>query len=308
MKDYIIDDNLGFFHDCRAIYLRFIRKLIGNKYTDGTLERFKAFDEEPPCAMCGGMENNEVLIAIDGCRIVECENCGLWFTSPRIKERDWEHWLQTVDNERNQILTENRIRYGMAMPRNVKLARSGWFKRLRKKYLAELREIQSYAKKTGSHNRLHDVGCGVGFFLLVCRENGFDVSGNDLNEYAVKVMTERFGLKIFNSVLKDTPLEPESLDVLTMNAYIEHTYHPLEDLLAAHNLLKKDGLLYVSTFHVDSVTFDKTGDKWDMFAWNHVYHFSSNSLENMINKAGFSIIKNNMKYEFPISYILARKE
>lgn len=55
-----------------------------------------------------------------------------------------------------------------------------------------------------------------------------------------------------------------------MNAYIEHTYHPLADLKAVFRLLKEKGVIYASTFHTDSEAYKKLGSQWDMFAWNHV--------------------------------------
>jgi len=304
MKAYI-DDNLGLAHDIRAIFLKFLKKLGIYQIQGDRFDYFTAFDEYPTCEMCGTTRNKEVLKAIDGCRIVECEGCGLWFTSPRIEENKWIKWLYSANSERNRILTENRVQYGVAMPRNVKLTRSGWYKRHKKEYLKILGVLMRHAKKPIV--RIHDVGCGVGFFLMACREEGFDVSGNELNQYAVRIMRERFELDVCPTVLSEVPLKSDSLDAITMNAYIEHTYHPLEDLGYAYNLLKRKGVMYVSTFHTDSITFDKLGSKWDMFEWNHVYHFSSKTLEDMIKKAGFQIVANKMKYELPISYIVGVK-
>lgn len=304
MNKYV-NDKLGLAHDIRAVSLVILKKIGIYKVPKDNLEHFTTFEEYPPCEMCASQVNKEILIATDGSKIVECQNCKLWFTSPRIEEEKWIKWLRSSDSQRNKELTENRIRYGVAMPRNIKMTRSGWYARYRKKYLKILNILMKHSKKPIT--KLHDVGCGVGFFLLVCREKGLDVSGNELNQYAVKIMRERFNLNIYSTILNQVPIEAESLDAITMNAYIEHTYHPLDDLRASYKFLKKGGTIYVSTFHVDSIKYDKLYNKWDMFEWNHVYHFSSNTLEKMIKKAGFQIAENNMKYESPISYIVGKK-
>jgi 2-polyprenyl-3-methyl-5-hydroxy-6-metoxy-1,4-benzoquinol methylase len=304
-----INDHLGLFHDSRAIFLKIFKKLGLYRIPGEKMEHFTTFDEYPPCEMCGSEKNKDVLKAIDGCRIVECEQCGLWFTSPRINETKWVNWLKSPDTERNKILTENRIRYGVAMPKKVKLTRSGWFKRHIREYVEVLERLEKPAQAPLQDLRFHDVGCGVGYFLLACRREGIhNTSGNDLNEYAVQVMRERFNLDVHHGMLQEISLEPGSYDIVTLHAYIEHSYHPLADLRCAYDLLKKNGIIYASTFHTDSQAYEKFGGQWDMFAWNHVFHFSSRTLEEMIKKAGFRILENNMVFERPVADIIAIKD
>lgn len=305
MSGYI-EDNLGLFHDIRAIFLKVVKRLGLYSASPDALERFTAFDEHPTCDGCGAEDSREVLIAIDGNRIVECESCGLWRTSPRIAEDKWFQWLRRGANERNKVVTENRLKYGVAMPQNIAFSRSGWGRRLEKRH----KEVFSLLERFASHRllRIHDVGCGVGFFLAFCRAKGLRVSGNELNEYAVRAMRERFGLEVYPCVLGEVPVERGSVDAITMNAYIEHSYHPYSDLLAASSLLKQGGLLYLSTFHTDSVEFDRLGKRWDMFTWNHVYHFSSRTLGELVKKAGFEILEDGMKYDAPVSHIVCRNE
>jgi transcription elongation factor Elf1 len=80
------------------------------------------FTEFPPCEMCGSVESREMLKARDGNRVVACASCGLWFTSPRIPEPLWVEWLGRQDSQRNERVTENRLRHGVALDRNIPYA------------------------------------------------------------------------------------------------------------------------------------------------------------------------------------------
>ncbi len=93
-----------------------------------------------------------------------------------------------------------------------------------------------------------------------------------------------------------------------MRDYIEHTYHPLADLNAAYKLIKPKGVIYIETFHIDCREFDKQKENWYMLFWNHVFHFSKDTLKDMISRAGFKIIHVNSSYENVLIKIIARKE
>jgi len=70
-----------------------LRNIEGNAsfldFTDNLKDAKLLFDEYPNCESCGAIGNKEMLRAIDGNRVVECVECGLWYTSPRIRESLW---------------------------------------------------------------------------------------------------------------------------------------------------------------------------------------------------------------------------
>lgn len=262
------------------------------------------FNEFPPCEMCGNNSAIEKLITKDGRRIVACNNCGLWFTSPRIQETVWVNYLKKITN-RSIRWTENRLKYGVALPCNVKYVRPGWRKRKTKLINALLEEVEQYLNR--KIQRLHDVGCGAGFLLQVAQNKGIDATGNDLNAYACQVMKERLGLKVYNDSLLNLNFQENSIDVLVFKDYIEHTYHPLGDLKAAYRSLKPSGIIYIETFHTDCYAFDRLGKDWNMLFWNHVFHFSTKTLSHMIKKAGFTPLVIKSSYDDVIVKVFAAK-
>lgn len=100
-------------------------------------------------------------------------------------------------------------------------------------------------------SRIHDVGCGVGFLINDLRDMGKVVSGNDLNAYAVDVMRDSFNLDVHCCNISDLPIEYGSIDAIIAKDYIEHTWHPQHDLKCMFDLLKKNGVLHLETFHID---------------------------------------------------------
>lgn len=293
----------------RALFFRSARKIgllneSKNTLTDQLKDRILPFDEYPVCEMCSSDSAFEVLIAMDGSRIVECDHCGLWFTSPRINEDSWCDYLKT-ETERSIEFTENRLKYGCALKSNIKFSHPLWRRIKKNQHDVIFDAIESKLGRTPE--KIHDVGCGVGFLLQDANSRGITASGNELNKYACSVMSDRLDLTVYNDIFPKIKMKNESLDAIVMRDYIEHTYHPLADLRAAHSYLKDNGILYVETFHTNCSKFEELKKNWNMLFWNHVYHFSDNSLKDMIKKAGFTIIDIKSNFKDILVKIIAKK-
>lgn len=110
--------------------------------SDNQKDAVMEFDEFPRCKACGSTDAEEVLKAVDGNRIVEFKNCGLWFTSPRVNEAKWVQWL-AADNERNAEFTENRLRHGVALSRNIPYSFSFWWRITRAQRQKQIKKLKA---------------------------------------------------------------------------------------------------------------------------------------------------------------------
>ena len=292
----------------RAVFWRSLRKLGIVKSHESLQDQIKdhiaPFDEYPPCEMCGSNTVAEKLITRDKVRIVECSSCGLWFTSPRIEEPVWIAWLKTP-SDRSVEFTENRLKYGVSLTSSTKYAYPDWYKRRIKKENSILDEVESYLGER--LQSIHDVGCGVGYLVQAAQERGIETTGNDLNAYAWQVMNDRLGLTVYNDTFPNLDLEADTLDAVIMHDYIEHSYHPLEDLKVAYKFLKPGGVLYIETFHIDSHRFDELRENWPMLFWSHTFHFSTKTLSDMVTEAGFRDLDIKSSYQDELVTLLARK-
>ncbi len=290
-----------------ALFWRFLRKYgIYQTKTlkDQILDRIAPFDEYPACDLCGSKNVKEVFITADNSRIVKCERCNVLFTSPRIDEKEWINYLRTP-SKRSIMFTENRVKYGVALPSNIRYSMPNWFSKKIEEKTRIIEHIEKYL--IGSLNCLHDVGCGVGFQIMAAEKRGIKASGNDLNGYAFNVMVKRFGLTIHHKELPETPITDSTLDAIIMNDYIEHTYHPKRDLEKAYSLLRPNGVLYIHTFHIDCHLFDEHRENWNYLFWNHTYHFSIETLTQVLTSIGYQICYVDASYDSLNMKIIARK-
>lgn len=292
----------------RAAFWRVARKVGVTKPHDSLRDQIKdqiaPFDEYPACEMCGSNTVSEKLVTRDKMRIVECADCSLWFTSPRIEESVWTDWLKTP-SDRSIEFTENRLKYGVSLTSNTKYVTPDWHKRKMKRENSILDEVEEYQGEKLS--RIHDVGCGVGYLMQAARSRGMDATGNELNAYAWQVMNNRLGLTVYNDILPSLDLESDRLDSVIMHDYIEHSYHPLNDLRAAYDFLKPGGALYIETFHIDCYKLNEQREDWPMLFWSHTFHFSTKTLSDMVTKAGFRDFDLKASYQDELVTLLARK-
>jgi SAM-dependent methyltransferase len=246
------------------------------------------FTDYPRCALCGADDAEPFMTANPRTFLVRCRQCQLVYTSPRADESKWLGLLKDANSQRNITFTTNRLRHGVAITRNIPRQRPDWRERMEAAHRALIAKLRTFCDTI---DRIHDVGCGVGFFITNAKAAGLYATGNDLNAYACQVMTSQLGLDVFCGMLSEMAAPAASRDAVTMMDYIEHTYHPQIDLAEAFRILRPGGVLYIHTFRIDSKPFEIQGADWNMLKWNHVYHFSSETLTRMIENAGFEIAK-----------------
>ena len=95
-------------------------------------------------------------------------------------------------------------------------------------------------------NRLIDVGCGNGLFLLEAKKRGWNVFGTEFSDDAVEFCSSN-GIEMTQGPLSIEAFESESFDVVTSFEVIEHINNPREESASFYSLLRRGGLLYVTT-------------------------------------------------------------
>lgn len=228
------------------------------------------------CNLCGSDDNRLLYVKEDplcdnsAFNIVQCKKCGLVYVNPR-------HNLEASSKRYTQRWFEGGA-YTDYM---------GAEKQIKNKFRRKIKIMEKY-KKGG---RLLDVGCAAGFFLEVAKENGWDVCGVEISEYASNYARER-GLNVFTGDLTETTLPDEYFDVITMWEVIANLTDPHRNLIEAHRILKKDGLIIISTGDISSIFAKFRGINWQILSpGGHLYYFSSETLRKMLEITGFNIVK-----------------
>jgi 2-polyprenyl-3-methyl-5-hydroxy-6-metoxy-1,4-benzoquinol methylase len=197
--------------------------------------------------------------------IVECQACGMVYNNP---QPDPEELLAIYKNvEDPRYLQE-------------KTGREYTFRK-------SLQQLHTFRQPPG---KLFDIGCYTGTFLEVASNAGWDVSGFELSSWAAALARRSGFSKIYEGDLSQIPIEPNSLEVITLWDVIEHLHNPADLLEHASRFLKNGGILALSTHLLDSYPVRIFGRYYPFFMEMHLVHFSRQTLQRMLAEHHFEIL------------------
>lgn len=151
---------------------------------------------------------------------------------------------------------------------------------------AELSVMQLPAKPGG---RVLDIGCGSGWLTGFLGSLGWEAMGIDVDPKSVKAARSR-GLDVRLGTLEAQGFPADYFDAVVMSHVIEHIHDPLELLQKCHRVLKKGGILSMTTPNIVSWGHRRFRQYWlGLDPPRHLYVFSPKSLEALAKSAGFSI-------------------
>lgn len=198
--------------------------------------------------------------------IVQCRNCGLVYTNPRL---DAGELLDTYEAVEDPLYIEEREGRVLTFERHLK----------------PLEEL------TGPPNgrSLLDVGCYTGVFVEIAEQHGWQAWGLEPSRWAVEEAESR-GLHVIQGTLSSADLPTAHFDVVTLWDVIEHLTNPAEALRQTARLLRPGGLVVIHTINIESHFAEVLGDRWPWLMEMHVYYFSPRTLGAMLERCGFSVL------------------
>src|SRR4030042_3840859 len=113
-------------------------------------------------------------------------------------------------------------------------------------------DLLSRVQMIKNGGKILDVGCGIGLFLKLARENEWEAYGVDISNEDVKYAREKFRLNVHLGGLIEANYPEEFFDVVTMWDVIEHMADPLSHFKEIKKILKKGGYLFILTGNIDS--------------------------------------------------------
>ncbi|MCP5104465.1 MAG: class I SAM-dependent methyltransferase, partial [bacterium] len=158
-------------------------------------------------------------------------------------------------------------------------------------YVLRFREYERLVGKTG---QLLDVGCADApyFDLLKKQYPGMNLSGVEFKDEIAAKGREK-GRRIITGTIMDLDAE-EQYDLIIMNNLIEHVIDPLKELEKAYLLLKPGGYVILETPNTDSWDYYLAKKHWGgLHAPRHTYLFSYPSINRLVSRAGFELVKRN---------------
>ena len=165
-----------------------------------------------------------------------------------------------------------------------------------------------------------DHGCGSGYIFsrLLKLNPSSKITGVDVSEYAINLISKRFPQNNFH-VVKDgekLPIKSSSVNFIVSLDVIEHIYFTREILNEFYRILSSTGKLLITTPYnglikslvISIIDFEKVFDPYGP----HIRFFTKRSLSDGLERAGFEIIDSGYFGRFyPLSrgmYVLAKKK
>lgn len=255
----------------------------------------KAPHERPACNLCGGRS----VRVVRGENFVECNSCRLRFYSPR---PTWQALIDAIWNPGN---TAGLAREANSMFEKGTLwgdppDQESHFAFLQAYYRGFLEVIKRHRPQLDA---VFEIGGSIGRFLRIARED-FGVSvcdGCEINTEAVKIANQKMGLPGIVAGDFQQHRTTRRYDCVVALDYIEHTYHPNEDLAKAHDMLEPGGVLALKTFLEELDTQRTMVD----YPW-HSHHFFGDVLFRMVTQNGFCIVHWDVHSDNQV-FLVARK-
>lgn len=225
------------------------------------------------CFICGD-SGVEFLLKKDGCDLWHCRRCGLNFVYPQPTNKELQR-VYSLDGG-----------YSHSSKGFDKEAVSGGYEK----------RIDFFVKN--NVKRVLDVGCASGAFVWHVKRRGLDVVGVDLDRDSIK-FGKGAGLDLRHGRLEDMKFKDGEFDAVNLGDIIEHVGDTEGFLRECLRILKKGGILVVSTPNTNSLFPKMTRWIYERFGlmWSHptppyhLFDFSDENLTRVLKRNGIEVLK-----------------
>jgi len=233
--------------------------------------------EKGSCVLCS--EETEARIYFrtnsrgDPFSYLKCQGCGLVFLSPRPDGKEIPRFYSPDYYGESP----RKFRSGLEAARLF----FAWNR---------MRRVQKFFPSSG---KALDIGCGQGAFLQLLKRKGWECHGTELTEESAS-RAFRLGISVSVGEIDENRFPAHSFDLITLWHVLEHLSEPLNTLERVKRLLKKGGILAISTPNIDSLQAEVGRDQWfHLDPPRHLYLFSPQTLGRIMDSLGFRLLKIN---------------
>lgn len=220
------------------------------------------------CLSCGN-QHFEKWGSQNGFDIIMCKCCQMGYTWP----------LPTEEQLRGTNVDTYTIENRLAAYRSNK-------SHFEQRYRNDLRRISKF---TGT-GRLLDIGCNLGLFVKAAVNAGYRAEGIELNAACAEYARNTTGIIVFEGLLEKANFPTHSFDIVTLFDVLEHVRNPMVLLQEIRRILRPNGILVLQMPNIRSFMATLMRNQWPWLCPpDHVFHFSPQSLRNILLKSGFRL-------------------
>ena len=204
--------------------------------------------------------------------VVVCRRCRLRYVNPRVNRQTLEAgYVETY--------------YPPDKVERIRTDSMEWLQMAER--LAELEERHQ------EKGRLLDVGCGIGTFLRLAREHGWDSQGLDPSKSGSAFARETYQLDVKRGDVFEAGFPSAHFDAITLYHVLEHVSELNPFLSELRRVLKpRTGTLVIEVPNGESLQSRLQKAEWPyVHPHDHLYYFSARSLPKLLQKHGFRDVR-----------------
>jgi len=243
--------------------------------------RWKQNDlEDICCDFCGKNSTHHVFLRPDGLNVVECNNCGLSYISPRPKT-DLIHRL--YDDE---YFLKKKVPSHIGYSNYTSDQSHNWRLEVSQNY------FKIFSKNIGIlPGRCLEIGCATGEFCYTLSQKDISVIGIDIAEFAISQARNKYPDLDFRCCDIEALGVDEKFDAIFAFETIEHVVSPNLFLQKLRQHLNKDGLIVISTPNYECGKMIGV-ENWRGFhqSFEHLHFFSYDILRRYAESHQLSVL------------------
>lgn len=137
-----------------------------------------------------------------------------------------------------------------------------------------------------------DIGCGIGTFLAVCREGGWNVTGVEPSSIACEIARKEYGLDLINDLFSSAMFQGKKFDAIFAAQVLHHLPDPVAFVADIDRVLADDGVLVLRTPNLIPLELSLLlqrllGRKKEFFCGPALYTFHPNTLALLFRRLGY---------------------
>ncbi|MFZ2739263.1 MAG: class I SAM-dependent methyltransferase [Burkholderiaceae bacterium] len=156
--------------------------------------------------------------------------------------------------------------------------------------LQKMGEVALGLKNLSKAKRVIDIGCGDGEFLSIFKGLGCEVFGTEYDPRTEEICRNKGITMLQGGVMPSLGgcENPERFDLVVFTEVIEHINNPIDVIENISHLLKRDGLLYVTTPNFASLERWVLRAQWGMICYpEHISFYSPGTLNAILRRCGY---------------------
>ncbi len=146
--------------------------------------------------------------------------------------------------------------------------------------------------------RVLDVGSNVGLFCAKAKEIGLDPTGIEISRDLARQSSDLFPDITFHCTSLEAYAGAGDFDGIYCSEVIEHTIDPLSFAQGLFRLLRRGGVLYLTTPDLAEYVARDGAPNRDLGAPDHKLYFTRRNIETFFKRVGFSRVEHKRRFDF----------